>query len=166
MLISMDASYPKGSSQVLGIVLHWSVSGYTNTFTDYHICIIGDGTPVITTPIFINGQWNNAAHLWHRNTGHIGVSVMAMVGAKEPTNWNPPDIYTFPPEYGFCPPTKAQIDTLCQVSAQLADYFNLGPDNITTHYDWAVVDDYTDERWDFKFEGPLLKSHIKSLRSA
>lgn len=154
-------TYPK--NQVLGVVLHWSVSTYTSVFTDYHICIDGAGNTILTTPLFINGKWNSAEHLWHRNTGHIGVSVMAMAGATEPQSWIPPDIYTFPKEYGNYSPTKEQIDSMCHVSAQLLDYFNLDITHLSTHYDWAVVDNYTDERWDWKFEGPLLKKRVAQL---
>lgn len=62
-------------ANVLFSTLHWSAGSYTTLESDYQILIAVDNFIYIAEDI---GNWAAHQHTWHRNTGNIGMSFMAM----------------------------------------------------------------------------------------
>ena len=131
------------------IYLHWTAGRYTQAFDDYHICITGDGRIFASTDDFSS----ILSHTWKRNTGAIGISLCCCYEAT--TN-----------DLGEFPPTAAQIETMAQVIATVANALDLTIDinHVMTHSEAADCMDgnyphepygyfSTCERWDLLFLG-------------
>lgn len=145
-------------------MLHWSAGRYRTYFPHYQFCILGprddqtgDGEVVSTFPVEKNlrripsGDLDYAAHTRGRNSGRIGISAMAMYQATTNT-------------YGVFPPTPRQIESLCAVAGLVVAKYGKGlpiDAQVKTHYEWAVIDAYFPNRWDWMKEGPLLKRKVE-----
>ena len=110
------------------IYLHWTAGYYDQFFydpktgkMDYHIAIDGEGN--IFTDCDDFSEVRN--HTWMRNSGSVGITLNAAVGAS-------PN-----PEIGLgeCAPTAAQIESMSQVIAVLANALDLTIDQqrVMTH---------------------------------
>lgn len=103
------------------IIWHWTAGTHTPNAVDlkaYHKVIDGDGKvidghfPIEANEVIVKGKY--AAHTLNMNTGSIGLSVAAMVGAKES------------PFYaGQHPITRAQVDALVALTASLCRAYNI-----------------------------------------
>jgi hypothetical protein len=152
--------------------LHWAVSPYDSTFSDYNgMVILKDGrwALVVTHDPRDNapGLNNNAeaSHTWHRNTGAFGISIAGMMGA---------DVHNF----GVCPVQMHQLEYLCACAAAFCVKYGIdtngnvtngsthtdndgnpvnttGEHNLLTHAECAVIDNYPSERWDLGSFIPL-----------
>jgi hypothetical protein len=158
------------------ITLHWTVGHYFQVFPDYHFNITGDGKIWMNNLGFDESGAHRAldhighgqvatvdplSHAWHRNTGNIGIAACAMVGAHEPPAWSPKNLYDFPKEYGTEAISKNHLDSMTWLTAMLVRHFGLSFNAVMTHYNWAVLDNYTSERWEYRFEEPFLRAAIK-----
>jgi hypothetical protein len=164
------------------VTLHWTVGNYNQLFDDYHFVIDGAGTIWMNNagwdeqglhkPLNHIGHGGNPeldplAHTWHRNTGNIGISWCAMIGASMPiAGYEQASAYTFPPCYGSCPPTKAQVDSMSWLVAMLVRHYGLTFDKVRSHYDWAVLDGYPGERWDLKYEKASIIAKAEQIFQA
>ena len=112
------------------IYLHWTAGKYDQFFDDdYHIAIDGEGRVYTNT-------WDYSeirSHTWKRNSGAIGITLNAAWNAH--TN-----------DLGDYAPTAAQIDSMAQVIAVLADALDLTIDKyrVMTHGEAA---DNKDDYW-------------------
>lgn len=131
------------------LYLHWSAARYDQKFEDYHINIDGSGRCWASTDDFSE----TLAHTWKRNTGAIGISLCCCYEAT--TN-----------DLGEFPPTPAQIESMAQVVAVVADALWLTIDkyHVLTHGEAADNEDgnYIHEpygpkadcqRWDLEYLG-------------
>lgn len=142
------ASEAKG--QIDKVYLHWTAGHYDQVFDDYHICILENGAPYITTDFT-----DYLSHTWKRNSRAIGVSLTCAYNATL-LNRNEVD---FGPE----PPTFKQVDGMAQVMAVLSHELGLPLDDehFMTHHEAAEIDGYgpwgddPDCRWDLY----LLQDH-------
>ncbi len=134
------------------IYTHWSAHDYRSVFPAYHFCVAttDDGEIVVVNTHDVRENMRNvydapddpyAAHTRGRNSFALGISIMAMEGAK-------------PEDFGAYPLTEPLIDGLCLVGAKLAKVYNVGidGDHIMSHAEAAVHDGYfgtaPEERWD------------------
>lgn len=113
------------------IHLHWTAGGYTPSASDlshYHFVIDGNAKehagklPPEANISTRDGSY--VAHTLGANTGAIGISVCAMMGANErPFRW------------GSAPMKASQIDALCALAARLAVKYKIQcrRDTILTH---------------------------------
>jgi N-acetylmuramoyl-L-alanine amidase len=147
------------------ITLHWTVGDYNQLFTDdYHFQITGDGRIWVDPRAFDQyGNFVPLAHAWHHNTRNLGIALCGMLGAQEPTQWAPPGLYTFPTLYGQYPPTRKQMDTMCGLVSALIRHYRLTFDKIYTHYDLSLIDGYPGERWEYKYEKPLILKEVQRI---
>jgi N-acetylmuramoyl-L-alanine amidase len=150
------------------ITLHWTVGAYNQTFPDaYHFQITGDGKIWVDPRAFDQyGNFVPLAHAYRHNSRNIGVSLCGMLGAREPILYTPKDLYSFPKDYGQYPPTKAQMDTMCALVSALVRHYRLTFDKVYTHYDLSLIDDYAGERWEFKYEKPLIIKEVQRIYEA
>lgn len=119
---------------------HWTAGRYFTTFDDYHYCINGDGEIINTRPITEVPEAT-----WHRNTGSIAIALCACYAGK-------------PDDLGDYPPTDAQIETLSQMTAAIAEVFEnpIDAEHFMTHGEAADIDGYglysgdPDCRWDLQ----------------
>ena len=131
------------------IIAHWSAGHYGQFYDDYHINIDADGSIYIST----DDLSETLAHTWKRNTGAVGIAMACCAFAT--TN-----------DLGDEPPTPAQIESMAQVVAVVADALWLTIDkyHVLTHSEAAdnyddlnIHEDYgaysTAERWDLLFLG-------------
>lgn len=136
-LLDLTALTVKARGHINRIYLHWSAGRYNQSFDDYHINILGDGTIDLTCNSFTDKK----AHTWLRNTGAIGITLACMYDGKP---WN----------FGDYPPTPQQIETLAQVVSKLCIEIGIPLDEVYTHAEIADVDGYgindsdPDMRWD------------------
>lgn len=139
-----------------GVVFHWSAGRYTTHFPHYHICVLGpphDGQIVFSHPIQNNLRQIRAgdiyaAHTKGRNSYRLAVSAMAMYGAT----------MTHPGAY---PVTERQVETLAAVAGLMVVRYNLDIESVRTHYEWAIVDGYYPNRWDFMRLSETLRGKTK-----
>lgn len=120
------------SAAVQRVILHWTAGGHRATEFDrkhYHILIEADGRSVRGVPsIALNtmpkAKAGYAAHTLNCNTGSIGVSMCAMMGAVE---------RPFKP--GPYPLTKAQWDAASGVVAELCRRYGIAvtPRTVLSH---------------------------------
>lgn len=155
----------KFPSDVSLITLHWTVGTYDQTFPDaYHFQITGDGKIWVDPRAYDQyGNFVPLAHAWHHNTRNLGISLCAMIGAKEPLWWTPKDLYTFSKDYGDFPPKRQQMDSLCALLAATVRHYKLTFDKVKTHYDLALEDGYPGERWEWKYEKPLIMKEVERI---
>lgn len=109
------------AAKMIRIHVHWTAGNYKANATDvqhYHILVEGDGKLVKGTPsIKLNEsplKDGYAAHTANANGGAIGVSMCAMMNAKES-----------PFDPGPAPLTKVQWDTMVKVVAELAANYKI-----------------------------------------
>ena len=131
------------------ITLHWTASGYSQVFGDYHGCIKGDGVRVATRPLTVKG-----VHTWGRNSGNIGES---LCGMAKGCPIKPVQIETMAAtvaehaaRYGIAlrgvvklPKMKVQGGVLVPVPGQ----WILAP-TVADHAWYAKADGYFPDRWD------------------
>jgi len=133
------------------IYTHWSAHDYAAVFPAYHFCVVQtpSGILVVNTHdvrenmrnVYENPDAPYAAHTRGRNSHALGISIMAMEGAK-------------PDDFGRYPLTEALIDGLCVVGARLAAFYDvpIDADHIMSHAEAAVREGYfgtaESERWD------------------
>lgn len=109
------------------VIWHWTAGGYEASSLDkehYHMLVDGKDTVIkgehsIKANEKIVGEY--AAHTKDCNTGSIGLSVCAMVGAIE-TPYNA----------GKCPMKESQIHVLAQITAQLCKRYKIPVSRTTT----------------------------------
>lgn len=119
---------------------HWTAGRYFATFDDYHYCIDGDGEIINTRTITEVPEAT-----WHRNTGSIAIALCACYDAR-------------PNDLGDYPPTDEQIEILAQMTAAVAEVFDIPIDteHFMTHGEAADIDGYglysgdSDCRWDLQ----------------
>lgn len=156
-----------------GLVYHWSAGRYRKFFDHYNLCVLGphedfvtrtattvsiadgendDGEIVLTHPILNNlrkirhGIDEYAPHTRSRNSGRIGISAMCMYEAT-------------PDRYGDFPPTGRQIEAMCAVGGLVVAKYGQGisiEQQVFTHFQYAKIDGYYPDRWDWMREGPTL----------
>ena len=114
------------------VYLHWTAGWYGQSFEDYHICIDKDGSLNITT----DDLAEVLAHTWQRNSGAIGIALECCVEATSNDN------------LGGNPPTEAQIESMATACAIICKELGISVENVMTHAEVAIEDDYADERWD------------------
>ncbi len=134
------------------IYTHWSAHDYRSVFPAYHFCVAtaDDLELVVVNTHDVRENMRNvydapeapyAAHTRGRNSFALGISIMAMEGAK-------------PEDFGAYPLTEPLIDALCLVGAKLAKVYNVSidADHIMSHAEAALHDGYfgtaPEERWD------------------
>lgn len=125
------------------IYLHWTAGSYHQFFSDYHICIDGDGEIVVSG----EGELTDyKSHTWKRNSNAIGIAICCCADAAAYADGRV--------DFGSVPPTPAQIDAMAKVVAVLCDELGLVVNkyNVMTHSEVADIDGYgpatTCERWD------------------
>lgn len=107
------------------IYLHWTAGNYDQTFADYHLCIKGDGSVVMTRPL---DEIPEAT--WKRNSGSISIALCCALEAR-------------PSSLGDYPPTNAQIECMAQVVAVIANALGVPIDlaHVMTHGEAADNED-------------------------
>lgn len=90
-----------------------------------------------------------------------------MLGGGDPGVYKTPAIDgSAPASYGLFPPTAEQYQVMCKLISALVRHFGLGFDAIKTHYDLSLVDGYKGERWEFKYEKPLILQKVEEIYEA
>lgn len=130
------------------IYLHWTAGRYNTDFGDYHVCIHGNGKIMLMADLT-----ETLAHTWRRNSGAIGVALDCAYNSTSD-------------DLGDYAPTSAQIETLAQVTAVLADglWLTIDKPHVMTHGEAADCEDgleihehygprTTCERWDLEYLG-------------
>lgn len=150
---------------IRNMTLHWTAGSHTQTFDDYHFCVLGSGQVVQTRPIGMKG-----GHTWKRNGGNIGISMCAKAD-------------------GY-PVTDAQRESTARLVAELAGMFGLdlhakvllpdlrmrGDQLIPTgrtrafgvladHAAFARADGYYPDRWDVGEEFDPISARAKAFRA-
>lgn len=150
--------------QVDLITLHWTVGQYGQTFPDaYHFQIVGAGMVNVDDRAFdAEGNFVPLAHAWHHNSRNIGISLCGMLGAID-TGVGSRDLVNWPIAYGSFPPTTNQLNGMCKLVALLLQHYGLPITAVKTHYDLAEEDGYPGERWEYKYEKPLLIAKIQGM---
>jgi len=127
---------------VIGIVFHWSAGRYDQVFNDYHYNITyNPKTKQAKIVKTCESDDELKAHTWHKNTGRIGIALACCYNA---TSEN----------LGNYPPVEAQIEMACALAGQLIKKYNLPPEEIKSHAEWATLDGYgpgsddPETRWD------------------
>ena len=127
------------------IFLHWSAGHYGQAYEDYHLNIDYNGR--------IYACNNNLdfdkklSHTWQRNSGSIGIAILGCYDAS-------PGRYGSDTDFGSEPVTPAQIEAMACVVAIICKYGNIPIDNVMTHCEIAIDDDYgpgsgdPETRWD------------------
>ncbi len=107
------------------IVLHWTAGNYTPNQTDlthYHYLVNGQGGikagKYHPEDNLDCTKGNYAAHCGGGNTGRIGIAICCRR-----------DINT--------PPTKKQVEAMCNLAAQLCMTYNLQPKQCLTHAEFG-----------------------------
>lgn len=101
---------------------HYSEDRYTRYYDDYHICIGYDNRTGKAVFVQTRALHKMGMHVWHRNTGNIGVSMMGGTAA--------------------CPLKRVQKEMMAYVNAELSVKFNIPLSRIHPHYWWADKDGY------------------------
>ena len=125
------------------IYLHWTAGHYGQPFSDYHLNIDLDGSLYTDMHSFSDHK----SHTWRRNSRAIGISLCCCYGASINADGNI--------DYGYEPPTEAQLDTMAKVVAKLCVEIGIYTEgNVWTHAEVADFDGYglngsdPDMRWD------------------
>ena len=133
---------------ITDLYLHWTAGWYGQCYDSYHICIDKDGSIYIMCDQFTERK----SHTWRRNTNAVGITLCCCGDATAGSDPDGEDI-----NLGTEPPTMEQIEVMAQVTAILADEFDLSLNNsnhVMTHCEAAFKDDYgpgsgdPETRWD------------------
>ena len=132
------------------LYLHWTAGHYGQFFADYHVQIDADGG------IYVIGAGaldELLAATYLRNSGSVSIALLAACGATTD-------------DLGTEPPTAAQIESMAQATAALADglWLTIDKARILTHGEAADNEDgvrahapygprSTCERWDLEYLG-------------
>lgn len=130
------------------VYMHWTAGHYETFFDDYHVSIDDVGR------IYLNGSLSDIlAHTYHRNSGAVGITLNACVGA---TSSN----------LGAEAPTAAQIEAMAQAVCAICDglWLTIDKAHVMTHGEAADNEDgiepheaygpkTTCERWDLEYLG-------------
>lgn len=137
--LKKHVEYAYGAFDV--VYLHWTGGGYNYQSDDYHINISKDGT------IFHTRDFRKqSAATWHRNFRSLAIAIDCCEGATLYADGRA--------DFGDCPPTDAQIESLAQVIATISNVSHLPirQSLYMTHAEAAELDEYgpntTCERWD------------------
>ncbi|MBP2643788.1 MAG: hypothetical protein H6Q67_1675 [Firmicutes bacterium] len=111
------------ADHITHVYAHWSAGHYGQQFTDYHILVDKDGTLYAT----VDDLTTHLNHTYMRNTGAVGIVVLCAYDAHSTDDLGPE------------PPTDAQIETIAQVVAVLAEELDLSIDiqHFMTHAEAA-----------------------------
>lgn len=138
----------KRSGREPKVYMHWTAGHYETFFDDYHVSIDDAGR------IYLNGSLSDIlAHTYHRNSGAVGITLNACVGA---TSSN----------LGAEAPTAAQIEAMAQAVCAICDglWLTIDKAHVMTHGEAADNEDgiepheaygpkTTCERWDLEYLG-------------
>lgn len=130
------------------VYMHWTAGHYETFFDEYHVSIDDAGR------IYLNGNLSDIlAHTYHRNSGAVGITLNACVGA---TSSN----------LGAEAPTAAQIEAMAQAVCAICDglWLTIDKAHVMTHGEAADNEDgiepheaygpkTTCERWDLEYLG-------------
>lgn len=130
------------------VYMHWTAGHYETFFDDYHVSIDDAGR------IYLNGNLSDIlAHTYHRNSGAVGITLNACVGATSSS-------------LGAEAPTAAQIEAMAQAVCAICDglWLTIDKDHVMTHGEAADNEDgieaseeygpkTTCERWDLEYLG-------------
>lgn len=130
------------------VYMHWTAGHYETFFDDYHVSIDDAGR------IYLNGRLSDIlAHTYHRNSGAVGITLNACVGATSSS-------------LGAEAPTAAQIEAMAQAVCAICDglWLTIDKDHVMTHGEAADNEDgieaseeygpkTTCERWDLEYLG-------------
>ena len=108
------------------LYLHWTAMHYGRFYCSYHINIDRDGTIYLSTRDF--SQYTPGT--WKRNDGAVNLTITGCIGSN-------------PSTLGPEPPTEAQIETMAQVIAVLAEGIGIPVDkqHVLTHGEAANNED-------------------------
>lgn len=130
------------------VYMHWTAGHYETFFDDYHVSIDDAGR------IYLNGNLSDIlAHTYHRNSGAVGITLNACVGATSS-------------DLGAEAPTAAQIEAMAQAVCAICDglWLTIDKAHVMTHGEAADNEDgiepheeygpkTTCERWDLEYLG-------------
>lgn len=130
------------------VYMHWTAGHYETFFDDYHVSIDDAGR------IYLNGSLSDIlAHTYHRNSGAVGITLNACVGATSS-------------DLGAEAPTAAQIEAMAQAVCAICDglWLTIDKAHVMTHGEAADNEDgiepheaygpkTTCERWDLEYLG-------------
>lgn len=130
------------------VYMHWTAGHYETFFDDYHVSIDDAGR------IYLNGNLSDIlAHTYHRNSGAVGITLNACVGATSSS-------------LGAEAPTAVQIEAMAQAVCAICDglWLTIDKDHVMTHGEAADNEDgieaseeygpkTTCERWDLEYLG-------------
>ena len=182
---SLSALAENAKGQIHAIFLHWTAGRYDQKFSDYHLCIDGDGQ--VYSSCF--NLLDKKAHTWHRNTGSIGIALCCALGATisrsrsehitcEAHIASPSgDISPWKVDFGDFPPTIAQIQSMAYAVACICFHADLpiNASTVITHAEIAKVDNYgiesddPEKKWDLLvLPGTAISGgdYIRSLAKA
>lgn len=130
------------------VYMHWTAGHYETFFDDYHVSIDDAGR------IYLNGSLSDIlAHTYHRNSGAVGITLNACVGATSS-------------DLGAEAPTAAQIEAMAQAICAICDglWLTIDKAHVMSHGEAADNEDgiepheaygpkTTCERWDLEYLG-------------
>ncbi len=130
------------------VYMHWTAGHYETFFDDYNVSIDDAGR------IYLNGSLSDIlAHTYHRNSGAVGITLNACVGATSN-------------DLGAEAPTAAQIEAMAQAVCAICDglWLTIDKAHVMTHGEAADNEDgiepheaygpkTTCERWDLEYLG-------------
>lgn len=130
------------------VYMHWTAGHYETFFDEYHVSIDDAGR------IYLNGSLSDIlAHTYHRNSGAVGITLNACVGATSS-------------DLGAEAPTAAQIEAMAQAVCAICDglWLTIDKAHVMTHGEAADNEDgiepheaygpkTTCERWDLEYLG-------------
>lgn len=131
-------------SYVDNVYLHWSAGHYGQVWSSYHLSIDKDGRMYAPSD-YLNFRISRN-HTWKRNSRSVGICVMGCYDAEANSGFNL--------SMGSEPVTPAQIEAMALVMAYFNKYAYVPMENMLTHCEAALQDDYgpfsgdEDTRWD------------------
>ncbi len=124
----------RASGAIKTMTWHWSGGLWHQTFPCYHGCApfdekTGRARLVWTRSLMIPGE-----HTWHRNTGNIGLSLMAMGRESR--------IPVVRPNPRLHAVQLQQIEVIAKTTAELCLLFDIALEDCHDHAHWATIDGY------------------------
>ena len=122
------------------VYLHWTADDYDTLYSDYHLCIDGEGNLHYTLDLN-----ETPCATWHRNSRSIAIALCCCKDAI---------LYQDSTNFGEYQPTDAQLECLSQVIATISNTLHLPIRRslFMTHAEAAELDEYgpntSCERWD------------------